>query len=138
MTANAEAGLGRYDEALRDYRQAAKMQPGYVFPLASAALMLYQLGEDAEAQKQMRLLLVKYPDFVDVRAALVVLYWKAGDYARAETEWYRVVNDDPRYRRMSWVTENRRWPPRMLEGLKNFLELKLPPSGGSADSPVVK
>lgn len=41
--ANAEAGLGDYAAALDDYRKAAKMQPGYVFPLASAALMLYQL-----------------------------------------------------------------------------------------------
>lgn len=132
--ANAEAGLGRYDEALRDYRKAAKMQPGYVFPQASAALMLYQLGQDAEAQKQMRLLLVKYPEFVDVRAALVVLYWKAGDFAKAETEWYAVVNEDPRYRRMQWVTETRRWPPRMLEGLQDFQKLKLPSSGSSATS----
>lgn len=42
-TANAEAGLGDYAAALKDYRKAAQMQPGYVFPLASAALTLYQL-----------------------------------------------------------------------------------------------
>lgn len=40
--ANALAGLGKYEEALQNYRQAAKMQKDYVFPLASAALMLYQ------------------------------------------------------------------------------------------------
>jgi hypothetical protein len=28
--------------------------------------------------KQIRLLLVKYPDFVDMKAALAVLYWKQG------------------------------------------------------------
>jgi len=94
--ANAEAGLGRWEEAVRDYKQAAKMQPGYVFPLASAALASYQLGDDAEAIKQMRLLLVKYPELVDMKAALAVIYWRQGDFAKAETAWYSVVNEDPR------------------------------------------
>lgn len=35
-------------------------------------------GDEREAVKQMRLLLVKYPDFVDMKAALAVLYWKQG------------------------------------------------------------
>jgi len=94
--ANAEAGLGRWEEAVRDYKQAAKMQPGYVFPLASAALATYQVGDDAEAVKQMRLLLVKYPELVDMKAALAVIYWKQGDFAKAETAWYNVINEDPR------------------------------------------
>lgn len=94
--ANAEAGLGRWEEAVRDYKLAAKMQSGYVFPLASAALASYQLGDDAEAIKQMRLLLVKYPELVDMKAALAVIYWKQGDFAKAETAWYDVINQDPR------------------------------------------
>lgn len=94
--ANAEAGLGRWEDAVRDYKRAAKMQPGYVFPLASAALASYQIGDDAEAIKQMRLLLVKYPELVDMKAALAVIYWKQGDFAKAETAWYNVLNEDPR------------------------------------------
>ena len=41
--ANAEAGLGRWEEALRDYQKASQMQRDYVFPKASAALVLYQM-----------------------------------------------------------------------------------------------
>lgn len=74
----------------------------------------------------MRLLLVKYPELVDMRAALAVLYWKGGDFAKAEGEWYEVVNTDPRYRRLEWVRTIRRWPPRMVQELDNFLKLKLP------------
>lgn len=89
-------------------------------------------GQDAEAQKQMRLLLVKYPELVDMRAALAVLYWKQGELAKAEGEWYNVVNEDPRYRRIEWVRTIRRWPPRMVQELSNFLELKLPSASSSA------
>jgi len=130
--ANAKAGLGRWEEAVKDYRQAAKMQPGYVFPLASAALASYQLGDDAEAIKQMRLLLVKYPQLVDMRAALAVIYWKEGDFSKAETAWYNAINEDPRYRRIEWVRTVRRWPPRMIEELDAFLNLKLPGSSKAA------
>lgn len=182
-TANAEAGLGDYAAALKDYRKAAQMQPGYVFPLASAALTLYQLvcrvgcafvlpadrcaphclhkhscactaavsissylglqshkynnqGQDAEAQKQMRLLLVKYPELVDMRAALAVLYWKQGELAKAEGEWYNTINEDPRYRRIEWVRSIRRWPPRMVQELGNFLEMKLPSAAAAAGPPA--
>lgn len=41
--ANAKAGMGRWQEALDDYRRASAMQPDYVFPKASAALVIYQL-----------------------------------------------------------------------------------------------
>ena len=133
--ANAEAGLGQWENALRDYKQAAKMQPGYVFPLASAALTSYQLGDDANAVKQMRLLLVKYPELVDMRAALAVIQWKQGDFAQAETNWYNTINEDPRYRRLEWVRTVRRWPPRMVEELESFLTLKLPGSGAGKATP---
>jgi hypothetical protein len=88
-------------------------------------------GQDAEAQKQMRLLVVRYPELVDIRAALAVLYWRAGDFVKAEGLWYEVVNDDPRYRRIEWVRTIRRWPPRMVAELENFLQLKLPSSSAS-------
>lgn len=134
--ANAEAGLGRYEEALRDYRQAAKMQPGYVFPSASAALMLYQLGRDAEAMKQMRLLLVKYDTLVDMKAALAVLYWRDGDFPKAETAYYEVINEDPRYRKLDWVKNIRKWPPRLVADYENFINLKVPSRAAPAAQPV--
>lgn len=83
----------------------------------------------------MRLLLVKYPEFSDMRAALAVLYWKKGDFVKAEDSWYNVINEDPRYRKLQWVKENRRWPPRMIQELQNFLELKLPSASATTASP---
>jgi len=84
----------------------------------------------------MRLLLVKYPELVDMRAALAVLYWRSGDFVKAEGAWYEVINTDPRYRRLEWVKNIRRWPPRMVTELNNFLEFKLPSAATAGAAPA--
>lgn len=70
----------------------------------------------------MRNLLRKYAGFTDVRAALTAALWGQGLEGQAETQWQRV--DDPRYKDMNWLQNNRRWPPVLINNLKAFLSLK--------------
>ncbi len=64
----------------------------------------------------------RYPDFTDMRAALAASMWAAGKEADAESNWERV--DDARYKDRVWLRSERRWPPKMVEALENFLDLK--------------
>ena len=49
----------------------------------------------------------------------------AGLYEDAETNWNRV--EDIRYKDRVWLTERRRWPPKVTEGLEGLLSLKSKP-----------
>ena len=70
----------------------------------------------------MRSLLRKYPEFTDMRAALVAALWNGGREGDAESEWERV--QDPRYSDPKWLTQERRWPPKLISGLNAFLQVK--------------
>jgi hypothetical protein len=72
--------------------------------------------------RQMRTLLRRYPDFVDVRAALAAALWAVGKEGDAETTWARV--EDPRYRDVAWLAGQRRWPPALVEAMGALLALK--------------
>ncbi len=119
---NAQAGLGQWKEAATCYGTAARLAPEFSFAAANKALALYQLGETDTAVREMRSLLRRYPGFDDVRAALTGALWALGKEGDAETNWERV--DDPRYKDLSWLAKERRWPPRLQEDLTMFLRGK--------------
>lgn len=70
----------------------------------------------------MRTLLRRYPDFPDMRAALAAALWASGKEAEAEGQWSRV--EDGRYKDVTWLKQNRRWPPALVGALQAFLQLK--------------
>jgi tetratricopeptide (TPR) repeat protein len=119
---NASAGLGDWKTASEGYARAAQLAPQFSFAMVNKAVADFQLGRDDIAFKQLRTLLRRYPDFADARAALAAALWDAGLQAQAEEEWGRV--NDPRYRDLSWLQANRRWPPRLVSGLTAFLQIK--------------
>jgi tetratricopeptide (TPR) repeat protein len=119
---NASAGLGDWKTASEGYARAAQLAPQFSFAMMNKAVADFQLGKDEIAFKQLRTLLRKYPDFADARAALAAALWEAGLQAQAEEEWGRV--NDPRYRDLSWLQANRRWPPRLIRGLTAFLGIR--------------
>jgi hypothetical protein len=69
-----------------------------------------------------RSLLRKYSTFDDMRAALAAALWEAGLEAEAESEWQRV--NDPRYRDRAWLSNERRWPPRLVTALEALLDIR--------------
>lgn len=119
---NASAGLGDWKTASEGFARAVQLAPQFSFAMVNKAVADFQLGKDNIAFKQLRTLLRRYPDFADARAALAAALWDAGLQAQAEEEWGRV--NDPRYRDLSWLQANRRWPPRLVRGLTAFLEIK--------------
>ena len=120
---NAEAGQENWQQALDDYEKAVSLSPSFAVARANAALVTYQLGDRPEAIRQFRNLVRKYPMFSDVRAAMTAVLWVDGQQGEAESNWVAVVGLDDRYRNLDWVANGRRWPPKMVDALSQFLSL---------------
>ena len=115
-------GKRDFKGAAEDYRRATQLAPAFAFAAANESIARFAAGERVESERAMRGLLRKYPDFVDVRAALAAALWADGSRGAAETEWARV--DDPRYRDRNWVRRDRRWPSELVDALEAFLDLR--------------
>ena len=120
---NAKAGQQKWQEALADYEKAVAIAPNFSLARANAALVTYQIGDRTEAIRQLRNLVRKYPMFPDVRAAMTAVLWVDGKQGEAESNWVAAVGLDNRYQNLDWVAKVRRWPPKMVEALKQFLTL---------------
>ncbi len=59
-----------------------------------------------------------------MRAALTACLWDIGKLGEAESNWVAVVGLDARYKNIDWVKNVRRWPPKLVTALNNFLNLK--------------
>eukprot|EP00670_Eutreptiella_braarudii_P001533 CAMPEP_0174298944 /NCGR_PEP_ID=MMETSP0809-20121228/55235_1 /TAXON_ID=73025 ORGANISM="Eutreptiella gymnastica-like, Strain CCMP1594" /NCGR_SAMPLE_ID=MMETSP0809 /ASSEMBLY_ACC=CAM_ASM_000658 /LENGTH=470 /DNA_ID=CAMNT_0015403757 /DNA_START=21 /DNA_END=1433 /DNA_ORIENTATION=+ len=122
---NATGGLGRWEEAKDYYGKAASLSPEFAFSVDNYAVTLFQTGDTKNSVRLLRNTLRKYPNFDDARAALAAMLWSLGLYEDAETNWNRV--EDIRYKDRVWLTERRRWPPKVTEGLEGLLSLKSKP-----------
>ncbi len=121
---NANAGLGHWDIAVEEYLLAADLAPDFAFARANYALALYQTDQTQEAIRTMKNLVRKYPQFADMRAALTAALWAEGQSGEAESNWASAVGLDRRYRDIEWVTQVRRWPPKVTSALDKFLALQ--------------
>ncbi len=95
-TAHAEAG--RLEEALRDFREAARRSPTDPEPLENAARAAYHLGRPREAAQAYESLLRIAGNRVDVWKTLGALYLEElGDRAEAERCFRRalLLENDP-------------------------------------------
>lgn len=120
---NANMGLSNWSDAANYFEKAMILAPQFSFAAANRAIALYQLGEENRAIKEFRSLLRRYPEGLDdIRAALTAALWAAGLRDAAEGEWHRV--DDIRYKDIHWLKEERRWPPKLIESLTAFLEIR--------------
>ncbi|QDZ18927.1 TPR repeat domain-containing protein [Chloropicon primus] len=117
---NANAALQNWEVAEDAFKKATSMSDVNFFSFAAVnySIVLFQRGKDEEAIRELRKILIKYPSFTDARAALAVALWLNGDRSGAETAWYRV--EDSRYADTVWLTELRHWPPRLVQGMKDF------------------
>jgi len=120
---NVEGLRGNWVEAEACFARAASAARDFSFTSANRAGALFQLGRDAEAVKELRRLLRRYPDFDDARAALAAILWVKGeDRGAAEDEWLRVA--DPRYRDRAWLAGDRHWPPRLVAAAAALMDIK--------------
>eukprot|EP00967_Tisochrysis_lutea_P082568 scaffold114320_cov17-Tisochrysis_lutea.AAC.1 len=77
---NAEVALGRYNEA-RSHFAAAALQRGSGIELlaqANLALVSFEVGNEAAAVREVRQILRKDPNFLDMRAALTAFLYGSG------------------------------------------------------------
>ena len=121
---NANAGLGNWRSAVEYYHKATELAPNFAFAGANESLALYQLGEKEQASTKMYNLVRKYPMFPDMRAALTAILWAEGKQGEAESNWVATIGMDNRYKDLEWVKTVRRWPPKMIVALENFLQLE--------------
>ena len=97
---NALGANGKWDEALSVYRQAsfAGSQAGdndlSEISDANHALGLLQVGRDADALEEIRGLLRRDPNFLDMRAAETAALWAQGEAEAAEAAWNALQNAD--------------------------------------------
>ena len=121
---NVMGSTDNWIEAKRLFSQAAASNNAIAMAKSSEALAIYQLGDLELAEKQIRMLIRKYPLFADARAALSALLWRKGFIGEAESNWAAAAGLDIRYRDKEWVLNIRRWPPSPTNDLIAFLAFK--------------
>ena len=122
--ANVEGSTSEWDKARDLFSKAALYNPGFAMARSSMALADFQLGNIDESEKELKKLIRRYPTFADARAALTALNWAKGESGQAESNWIAVTELDPRYSDGEWLKKIRRWPPRPIKDLMNFIDLK--------------
>jgi len=120
---NVRGSLGDWETARACFNTAAEARPGMAMARSSAALAAFQLGDVATAEHDLRSLIRRYPLFADARAALTAVLWQSGSRGEAESHWAAASGLDPRYRQEEWLRQIRRWPPRAVQALQDFLSL---------------
>lgn len=145
---NVRASLGDWDGARTDYLAArdgfqqargfrgrsggtTQRLDGAVFAASNAALAAVQLGREEVAVKEMQAVARRAPSSADMRAALAALYWSQGQQQAAEGQWEYACDSISvgcsKYQSKEWLLSIRRWPPRMVDLMQDFLSMK----GGS-------
>ena len=138
------AGLGDFRGARDAYLDAAanfqaskgintsanneRRADGYAFAASNAALALAQLGDLPAAREELRKVSRRAAGNADARAALAALYWAEGRGEDAEREWEfacdRISVGCAKYRDEEWLANVRRWPPKMVRLLDDFLRVR--------------
>jgi len=122
--ANVEGSTSHWEKARDLFSKASLNNPGFAMARSSMALADFQLGNIEESEIELKKLIRRYPTFADARAALTALNWSKGESGNAESNWIAVTELDPRYSNEEWLQKIRRWPPKPIENLMNFIDLK--------------
>ena len=121
--ANVEGSTSQWEKA-RDYFQ----KPPYIIQdllwQGQVGVSRFSIGNVDKSEKELKKLIRRYPTFADARAALTALNWSKGEYGNAESNWIAVTELDPRYSDEEWLNKIRRWPPKPIKDLMNFIALK--------------
>jgi len=146
---NALSSLGRYDEALVDYDEAAKTfqvmhnLSGAIYARSNAALTLAELGREDDAIREMEAVARRAAGSIDMRAALAAMHWSRGEQDAAERDWNwacekinsgvlteggPALDGCALYRDSDWLGRIRRWPPSMVTKMDDFIRLRQPTS----------
>jgi tetratricopeptide (TPR) repeat protein len=93
---NALTGLGRFDEAEPLFAKALKLQPGNPFALAELALVEYNRGDMASAEKHFQAALeASHGEYTCPFEGLGLVYLQRGQYDRARENFSKAIELNP-------------------------------------------
>jgi tetratricopeptide (TPR) repeat protein len=95
---DAYAGVGLFDEAVREYERALALCPSFVDLRTKLALALRDLGRAPDALRELREVKQANPSFLPGRIHLGVTYYSLGRIDEATAEWHEVLALDPQNR----------------------------------------
>lgn len=93
--ANAYRIIRRYDEALLEYRQALKIQPGHIQALNNIGVIFWNLKDFGLAEKQFKKVLAQGEDGVEIHNNLASLYMLKNRYGEAIPHLKRLIALQP-------------------------------------------
>ena len=96
-TIKAERSKEDYYEAIKNYEQLLKKEPGNIILLSALGNALFDIGRDSEAIKVYKKTLEIYPDNVAVRTDLGTAYRRIGLPNKALAEYRKSLSIDPRH-----------------------------------------
>lgn len=90
------------------------------------ALLLYEIGDVGNSLLELDDLEVNLRGLSEVHAALASLLYseRPGQINRAEEQWDLALSFDTRFANLDWVRKTKKWPPRFLNALERFLDLR--------------
>lgn len=62
-------------------------------------------------------------DHAEAQAALAAVEWVSGQQGKAEEHFDKALSLDPRWRRMEFIKQQTRWPPRLYDAMEKFLAI---------------
>lgn len=121
---NALGLLQRWEAAQTAYTTSADAAARNFasIPRSNAALISFELRQDERAEREVRTLLRRDPQFVDGTALLAVLQWSRGDVGGAAVS-YAALCEQPLFceRYASDAAVLGRWTPRAVEAFRSLL-----------------
>jgi len=86
---------GAAEEALEEYRKAARLRPQFMDIRNKLGRTLVDLGRHDEAVEELERIVAERPSFVAARANLGLAHYRAGRLDDAEREWRRCQQQQP-------------------------------------------
>ncbi|CBJ30660.1 TPR domain-containing protein [Ectocarpus siliculosus] len=113
---------GDWAKALADYEGAINVQPGNVQPWwIRYSLVLFQEGRDFDSLAFLKRVQAKFEGVGEVQAAMTAIEFGRGDMKAAEGAWRGInIVDQQMYLKDSYLKDQLKWPPRVVESLKSF------------------
>ncbi|DBA96166.1 hypothetical protein WJX77_001862 [Trebouxia sp. C0004] len=120
---NALARLQDYNGALDSYRTAADLAPGIAGYRLREAELLFQADRVADSDRLLRTVLRKNPTYAEAHAALTAVQWQLGQASKAEEHFAIATAIDSRWKRVSYIQTQMRWPPKLYAAMEKFLSI---------------